>query len=202
MYYKYGGSFIGTMCDTNRYVKAYRTPRLSFVVNQSIWMEGEARFADILLPACTHFERWDIGEACNAGGYGAHSFTKLNHRVIHIQHKCIEPLGESKSDYEIFLELSKRLGLSAYFSEGMTELDWCKRLFDGTDLPNVISWKDFLKKGYYVVPASERGAEDAVCVSLVCGRSEEGSSGGHPFPLGVYGALPDGASDPVRQTGV
>jgi molybdopterin guanine dinucleotide-containing S/N-oxide reductase-like protein len=152
MYYKYGGSFIGTMCDTNRYVKAYRTPRLSFVVNQSIWMEGEARFADILLPACTHFERWDIGEACNAGGYGAHSFTKLNHRVIHIQHKCIEPLGESKSDYEIFLELSKRLGLSAYFSEGMTELDWCKRLFNGTDLPNVISWKDFLKKGYYVVP--------------------------------------------------
>ena len=30
MYYKYGGSFIGTMCDTNRYVKAYRTPKLVF----------------------------------------------------------------------------------------------------------------------------------------------------------------------------
>jgi molybdopterin guanine dinucleotide-containing S/N-oxide reductase-like protein len=152
MYYKYGGSFIGTMSETNRYVKAYRSENLEFVVNQSIWLEGETKFADIILPACTNFERWDIGEACNAGGYAQHNFTKLNHRVIHLQHKCIEPLGESKSDYDIFLELSKRLGLSAYYSEGMTEFDWCKRLFDATDLPKVISWKQFLKKGYYVVP--------------------------------------------------
>jgi trimethylamine-N-oxide reductase (cytochrome c) len=72
--------------------------------------------------------------------------------VIHIQHKCIEPLGESKSDYDIFYELSKRLGLSALYSEGMSQFDWCKRLFDGTDMPKVISWKEFLKKGYYVVP--------------------------------------------------
>jgi molybdopterin guanine dinucleotide-containing S/N-oxide reductase-like protein len=153
MYYRYGGSFIGTMNDTNRYVRAYRTPKLSFVVNQSIWFEGETKFADILLPACTNFERWDMGEACNAGGFSQHGFNKLNHRVIHIQHQCIEPLGESKPDYEIFVELSKRLGLSAYYSEGSTALDWCKRLFDASDLPKVISWKKFLKKGYYVVPA-------------------------------------------------
>ena len=152
LYYKYGGSFIGTMSETNRYVNAYRTSRLPFVVNQSIWFEGEAKFADILLPACTNFERWDIGEACNAGGYVQNNFTKLNHRVISIQHKCIEPLGESKSDYDIFVELSKRLGLSAYVSEGMTEFDWCKRMFEGTDLPKFVSWKEFLKKGYYVVP--------------------------------------------------
>jgi len=125
----------------------------SFVVNQSIWMEGETKFADIILPACTNFERWDIGETSNAGGYIIHNFVKLNHRIITLQHKCIEPLGESKSDYEIFLELSKRLGLSAYFSEGVSELDWCKRVYAASDLPKVISWKKFLKKGYYVVPA-------------------------------------------------
>ena len=153
MYYKYGGSYISTMTETNRYVKAYRTPELSFVVNQSIWMEGETKFADIILPACTNFERWDIGETSNAGGYIIHNFTKMNHRIITMQHKCIEPLGESKSDYQIFAELSKRLGLSAYFSEGMTELDWCKRMFYASDLPRVISWKKFLKKGYFVVPA-------------------------------------------------
>jgi len=155
MYYKYGGSFIGTMNETNRFVKAYRSPRLSFVVNQSIWLEGEAKFADILLPACTSFERWDIGEWANCGGYIPHCYNQLNHRLITIQHKCIEPLGESKSDFQIFLELSKRLGLSAYFSEGMTQFDWCKRLFDASDLPGVISWKKFLKKGYYVVPAPQ-----------------------------------------------
>jgi trimethylamine-N-oxide reductase (cytochrome c) len=153
MYYKYGGSYIATMNETNRYVKSYRTPKLEFVVNQAIWMEGETKFADIILPACTNFERWDIGETCNAGGYIIHNFVKLNHRIITLQHKCIEPLGESKSDYQIFLELSKRLGLSAYFSEGMTELDWCKKMFDASDLRRAISWKKFLKKGYYVVPA-------------------------------------------------
>ncbi|MBU2516888.1 MAG: molybdopterin-dependent oxidoreductase [Proteobacteria bacterium] len=153
MYYKYGGSFFGTMSDTNRYVKSYRTDKLPFVVNQSIWFEGEAKFADIILPACTNFERWDIGEFANCGGYVHHSFTQCNHRVITMQHKCIEPLGESKSDYQIFLELSQRLGVALLFSEGMTELDWCKRLFDGTDLAGVTSWKKFLRKGYYVVPA-------------------------------------------------
>jgi len=162
MYYKYGGSHFGTMAETNRYVKAYRSDRLEFVVNQSIWFEGEAKFADILLPACTSFERWDISEFANCGGYIQHSFNQCNHRVAVLQHKCIEPLRESKSDIQIFLEIAKKLGLSALFSEGVTELDWCKRLFDGTDLPKFISWKEFLKKGYYVIPAPPEELRDPV----------------------------------------
>ena len=153
LYHKYGGSHFGTMSDTNRYAMAYRSKNLEFVVNQSIWFEGEAKFADVILPACTNFERWDIGEVANSGGYSHHQFLQWNHRTIAMQHKCIEPLGESKSDYRIFFELAQRLGLGAPFSEGMTEFDWCRRLFDASDLPQVISWKQFLKKGYYVVPA-------------------------------------------------
>jgi trimethylamine-N-oxide reductase (cytochrome c) len=153
LYYKYGGSHIGTMCDTNRYVRMYQSDDLECVVNQSIWFEGEARFADILLPACTSFERWDISEFANCGGYIQHSFNQCNHRVAVLQHKCIEPLGESKSDFQIFLEIAKKLGVSALFSEACTELEWCKRLFDATDLPKHISWKQFLKKGYFVIPA-------------------------------------------------
>jgi len=162
MYYKYGGSHFGTMTETNRYARAYRSENLEFVVNQSIWFEGEAKFADVLLPACTSFERWDISEFANCGGYIQHSFTQCNHRVAVLQHKCIEPLGESKSDYQIFWDLAKRLGLSAPFSEGMSELDWCKRLFDATDLPNHISWKDFLKKGYFVIPPPPENIRDPV----------------------------------------
>jgi molybdopterin guanine dinucleotide-containing S/N-oxide reductase-like protein len=162
MYYKYGGSHFGTMSDTNRYAKAYRSKNLEFAVNQSIWMEGEAKFADVILPACTSFERWDISEFANCGGYIQHSFTQCNHRVAVLQHKCIEPLGESKSDFQIFLEIAQRLGLSAPYAEGITELDWCKRLFDGTDLPGHISWKTFLKKGYYVVPSPPEELRDPV----------------------------------------
>lgn len=162
MYYKYGGSHFGTMSDTNRYARAYRSGNLEFVVNQSIWMEGEAKFADVILPACTNLERWDIGEFANCGGVIPQSYNQCNHRVIHIQHKCIEPLGETKSDFQIFQELASRLGFSAIFSEGVSEFDWCKRLFDATDLPKKISWKKFLKKGYYVVPAPEDHLKDPV----------------------------------------
>ncbi len=155
MMYKYGGSHFGTSMDSNRLAKAYRHESLEFVVNQSIWNEGEVPFADVILPACTNFERWDIGEWANAGGYSYHNEGQLNHRVIGIQHKCIEPLGESRSDFQIFLDISKRLGLSAYFAEGRTELDWCKMVFEASDLPKKISWEKFLKKGYYVVPAEK-----------------------------------------------
>lgn len=156
MYYRYGGSFIGTMTETNRYVEAYRTDRLPFVVNQSIWFEGEARFADIILPACTNFERWDISEFANCSGYVTDSFTQVNHRIITLQQKCIDPLGESKSDYDIFAVLSEKLGLYDAFTEGgMTEQDWVKRYFHLTDLPGHISWEDFRKKGYFVVPMPE-----------------------------------------------
>jgi hypothetical protein len=51
MLYKYGGSILGTMNNTNRHVRMYQSPNLEFVVNQSIWFEGEARFGDIVLPA-------------------------------------------------------------------------------------------------------------------------------------------------------
>jgi trimethylamine-N-oxide reductase (cytochrome c) len=152
MLYRYGNAILGTLSDTNRYVEMYRSPNLEFVVNQSIWDEGDTRFADVILPACTHLERYDIGEWAHSGGYGAHFNSQVNHRVIAFQAKCIEPLGESKSDYDIFTAIATRLGLGSYFTEGMRDIDWVKRMFEASDLPGKISWKKFLEKGYYVVP--------------------------------------------------
>jgi trimethylamine-N-oxide reductase (cytochrome c) len=155
MFYKYGGSILSTMNNTSRHVRMYQSDALEFVVNQSIWFEGEAKFADVILPACTNFERVDISEWAGLGGYGHHGQQQLNHRVIVFQAPAIAPLGESKSDYWIFNEISKRLGLANYFSEGMNEIDWVKRLFDASDLPKRMSWKQFIKRGYYVVPAEK-----------------------------------------------
>ena len=162
MLYKYGGSMLGTMPDSNRHVKMYQSPELEFVVNQSIWNEGEAKFADVILPACTNLERTDISEWAALGGYAYHGQTQLNHRVCIFQHKVIEPMGESKSDYNIFTEITKRLGLSAYFTEGMSELDWVKREFDASDLPKIVKWKDFIRKGYLVVPPNPEELRDNV----------------------------------------
>jgi len=66
--------------------------------------------------------------------------------------KCIEPLGDTKSDYEIFRLLAQKLGIEGPYTEGKDEKDWVKQLFHATDLPKLISWEDFLEKGYVVVP--------------------------------------------------
>ncbi len=153
MYYRYGGSFIGTMTETNRFARAYCEGKVPFVVNQSIWFEGEAKFADVILPACTNYERWDIGEWACPTGAGASAADACNHRLIVLQKKCIEPLGQSKSDYEIFATLADRLGVGTLYTEGgHSELDWVKRLFHASDLPSRISWGEFEEKGYYLVP--------------------------------------------------
>ena len=162
MIYKYGGSSFSTLTESNRMLDAYRHDSIEFVVNQSIWMEGEAPFADVILPACTNFERFDIAEWASGGGYLQHGFNGVNHRIIALQHQCIEPLGESKSDYRIFTEILSRLGLGAMFTEGCSELDWCKRIFDSSDVARHISWKDFVKKGYFVVPAEAEALRSPV----------------------------------------
>lgn len=158
LFYKYGSSNFGTMAESWRYADMYRSENLEFVVNQSIWREGDASFADLILPACTSFERWDISEWSNLSGFAHHGQGQLNHRIVTLQHKCIEPRGESRSDFDIFTAIAGRLGMGALYSEGMDELGWVQRMFEASDLKNVVSWQEFLKKGYYVVPAPEAAA--------------------------------------------
>ncbi len=158
MFYRYGGSFLGTMTGTSRWVKMYQSPKLEFVVNQDCWWCTETGLADIILPACTNFERYDIGEWANTGGYTHHGSNACNHRVIVYQHKCIEPLYESKSDYKIFTELADRLGIKEKFTEGNTDEDWIEKVFNHSDLPRYISFEDFKKKGYFIVPMPDNYA--------------------------------------------
>jgi trimethylamine-N-oxide reductase (cytochrome c) len=155
MLYRYGGAFISTMTDTNRWVKMYQSPKLEFVVNQDCWWCPETKFADIILPACTNLERNDIGEWANAGGYSYHGSATCNHRVMVYQQKCVEPEGESKPDYEIFSELADRLGIREDYTENNSIEDWIEKFFHATDLPEYISFEAFKKKGYFIVPQKQ-----------------------------------------------
>jgi molybdopterin guanine dinucleotide-containing S/N-oxide reductase-like protein len=182
MIYRYGGSAFSTVTKSGRWVDAYRHDSIEFVVNQSIWMEGEAQFADIILPACTSLERWDIGEWSNSGGYAYHGVGCVNHRVLTLQHKCIEPLGESRSDYDIFTAILTRLGLGAVFTEGCGELDWAKRVFDSSDLPDHISWRDFCRKGYYVVAPEQPELRQPVDMRWFAEGRRKDVPEPHPLP--------------------
>ena len=66
--------------------------------------------------------------------------------------KCIESIGESKSDYEITCLVAERLGLLKEYTEGKTIEEWIRYGFDTSGVKDMISWEEINRKGYYVVP--------------------------------------------------
>jgi trimethylamine-N-oxide reductase (cytochrome c) len=125
--------------NTNKWAEAYRSPKIEFSVAQTIILENVALFADVVLPVCTQLEREDFGYHClgprmNLGG-------DQGNLVMVYMKKCIEPLGESKSDYEIARLVAERLGLEEEFTEGNTIEDWIKKCFERTSLPEHISFE-------------------------------------------------------------
>ncbi|MCL1895923.1 MAG: molybdopterin-dependent oxidoreductase [Clostridiales bacterium] len=197
MMYKYGASYFGTQPDSNRFAKMYQSDKLETVVNQAVWMEGESRFADIILPACTNFERWDIAEFASCGGYIDRSYLQNNHRVVHIEHKCIEPLGESRPDYDIFTAITSRLGMGGIFSEGCDDFAWVKRYFLSTDLPKKVSWQEFLDKGYYVVPPLPEDRRDALALNWFARGEKRDTPEQTTPPSEYYGMFGEGLQTPT-----
>lgn len=123
--------------DLNRLRRAWQKPE-TVIVNESVWT-ATARHADIVFPANTFLERNDL--VCGTDTY------------ISPTKKVMESYGDSKSDYEIFYGLAKRLNVLENFSEGRDEKDWLKIIYDdsyrnakqvGVDLPN---FKEFWEKG-------------------------------------------------------
>jgi trimethylamine-N-oxide reductase (cytochrome c) len=151
MIHRHGGSFISTMTETNRWVKMYQSPKLEFVVMQDCHWQSETKFGDVILPATTNFEHSDLSEWTAPGGYG-HGNAGTNHRVIIYQHKCIEPLWESKPDWEIYKLLADRLGFLDEYAEGNSEEEWIKKIFEISDLKKYMTYEEMKKKGYFVVP--------------------------------------------------
>ena len=161
MIHRHGGSFISTMCDTNKWVRMYQSPNLEFVVMQDCHWQSETKFGDILLPASTNFEHTDISEWNSAGGYGHYEMSH-NHRIIIYQQKCIEPLWESKPDYDIYCMLAEKLGFLDKYTEGNTPEDWERKVFEISDLPKYTTFEAFKEKGYFVVPPKDPDKDSPV----------------------------------------
>src|SRR5262249_52465850 len=68
-------------------------------------MTDTAKYADVILPATTFFEHWDI-----AKGYGAYH--------LQVVQPVIAPVGEARPNHEVFRELGIRLGLTEDVDDG------------------------------------------------------------------------------------
>ena len=54
------------------------------------------------------------------------------------------------SDMEIYYNLARKLGIYEELSEGNTEEDWIRKLFQASSLSKFISYEEFKEKGYYI----------------------------------------------------
>jgi anaerobic selenocysteine-containing dehydrogenase len=127
----------------NKFVQAFLSSKIEFIVAQHPWLENDALFADIVLPGKSVQEREDIMQT--SGGNSARAF----HNVAVYSEKCIDPIGESKSDYETLCAIAQKLGVLEKFTQGKTVEDWIRWCFDRSSLPANISYEDFKAKGYY-----------------------------------------------------
>jgi len=112
-----GGNPLSHQMDRNRQIQAWRKPE-TIIVNEPFW-SNTARFADIVLPAATALERNDVEVASE---YSGHFLVAMK--------QIIQPVYEAKSDFEIFAEISQRLGFGDEFTHGKSEMDWLRSFYE------------------------------------------------------------------------
>ena len=128
--------------DSNYTAKAYQSPKIEFMLAQHPWIENDCEFADIILPVATKFELNDIGIDNFTAEYG----------TLYIDGKCVEPKGESKSDYEIVCAVAEKLGLLEEYTEGKTVDGLIREGFEISGVKDLVSWEEFKEKGHFVIP--------------------------------------------------
>ena len=82
------------------------------IVNEP-WWTPVAQWADIVFPATTALERED--------------FCVSHDPYAHVMDKALPVFGQARSDHEIFMGLSRCLGLESEFSEGKSEMPMDER---------------------------------------------------------------------------
>ena len=88
---------VATLPDQNKVIQGMLRDDLTTVVFDQV-MTDTARYADIVLPATTFLEHHDL-----RNGYG-------NTRLGNLK-PVVDPVGESRPNYDVFRELVERLGL-------------------------------------------------------------------------------------------
>ena len=145
--YSVGGNPFHHNANLNRFVEAWRKP--DTIIVHEPWWTPPARFADIVLPATTTMERNDI-------------LASEYNRFYIAMHKVIEPVGLSRNDFDVFAELSGRLGMQDAYACGRDEMGWLRHMYDGAReiaLQRGYSpppFDEFWEVGSYEFPAPEQ----------------------------------------------
>jgi len=70
------------------------------------------------------------------------------------------PPSGVKSDYQAVCEVSKKLGKYEEVTEGKTDAELIRAVFDGMEFNRFVSWEEFEEKGYFVIPVAPDWEQD------------------------------------------
>ncbi|WLH65262.1 molybdopterin guanine dinucleotide-containing S/N-oxide reductase [Pseudomonas sp. FP2300] len=134
-----GGNIFHHHQDLNRLLEAWKRPQ-TLIVHEQFWT-AQAKYSDIVLPATTALERNDIGSSASD-------------RFMIAMRQAIKPVGESRDDYWILVQVAERLGFGESFTEGRDAEAWLRFTYDesrgraqeqGIELPDYDTfWRDGL----------------------------------------------------------
>jgi len=146
-----GSNWFNQLTNINREIEAIKKLELVVCMDSTITTSG--LYADVLFPIATHFERHDVALPWYKGHYYIH------------RPKVIEPLGESKSDFQVFTELAYRIGgevfgkgynpradRSYFFNPDAVDEAYLRAWWDEQVMPghNIdMSWEEFKQRGVY-----------------------------------------------------
>ena len=103
--------------DLNKMVEAWQKPD-TIIVNEWCW-NSLAKHADIILPCTTTLERNDLAMA------------PFDPYIVSMEKSSEPPIGV-RSDFEIFTGIARRMGVEAEFTEGRSEAEWIRWLYERT----------------------------------------------------------------------
>ena len=139
MIFNAGNNFMSHQQDTNRLIRALQ--KVETIVSVDVWWTAATRWADIVFPASSTLEQDDI----TSGG------TYSNDRVYAMK-KVIEPIADSKPDYEIFEGLADKLGLWAQFTDSEDKMYHIKLAYEASGAAKDMPFEEFWEKGYARMP--------------------------------------------------
>jgi anaerobic dimethyl sulfoxide reductase subunit A len=113
MIYSSGGDLFNQCPNVNKMIASL--DRVEFIVAQDHFLTPTARYADIVLPATTFWERNDVHTPWAGAG----------HYAIFMR-QALAPMYECRNDIDIFAELASRVGITGYNDK--TEFEWLREL--------------------------------------------------------------------------
>ncbi|MFS7251429.1 dimethylsulfoxide reductase subunit A [Rahnella rivi] len=104
-------------------------------------MTASARYADIILPDCTASEQMDFCLDASSG----------NMAYVIFADQVIKPRFECKNIYEMTSELAKRMGVEQKFTEGRTQEEWMRHLYQQSvqAIPALPDFDTFRQQGIF-----------------------------------------------------